>query len=269
MAFRFRNLIRAWPDWLGGGTPTQADATPGHPDRNEGRLVGYSLGLICDAFAERLRLGLLARFPQFCPPDALGPLGRDRVIRRGINEPADAYAARLVRYLDDHLTQGNPYALMDQLAAYCQATVRIRTVDRRGNWFTRDRDGTRSALIDQANWDWDGGSLAQWSRFWVVIYPTSDGLPWAASVGGTPAGWPAGGTIGTTATLDQVAAVRSIIREWQPDGTRCEWVIVAYDDASFDPSAPEPAGDWTNFGVDNAGAYEIARLTSARYWRGV
>ena len=255
MAFRFRgayeNLL---PSWL---------------RTDEGEKVAYSLGLLCDAFAERLRLGLLARFPQFAPPDALGPLGRDRVIRRGINEPDEAYAQRLVRYLDDHAVQGNPYALMDQLAAYCQASVRIRTVDRRGNWFTRERDGSRSVLLNQANWDWDGGSLAQWSRFWVIIYPTAANEPWGPSVGGSPASWPAGGTIGTTATPDQVASVRSIIREWQPDGTRCEWIAIAFDDTSFSPAAPEPDGHWANFGVDNAGAYEIARLTSARYWKGV
>lgn len=255
MAFRFRTAYkRLLPSWLATG---------------EGELVAYSIGLLCDAFAERMRMGLLARFPQFAPPDALGPLGRDRVIRRGINEPDAAYAARLVRYLDDRLVQGDPYALMDQLAAYCQAAVKIRTVDRSGNWFTRERDGSRSALISQANWNWDGASAAQWSRFWVIIYPTSTGLPWSASVGGSPASWPAGGTIGTTATPDQVASVRSIIREWQPDGTRCEWVIVAFDDASFDPTAPEPGGTWEHFGTDNAGAYEIARLTTARYWKGV
>jgi hypothetical protein len=255
MAFRFRRAYKTLlPAWLSTG---------------EGEFVGYSLGLLCDAFAERMRLGLLARFPQFAPPDALSYLGRDRRIVRGINEPDDAYAARLVRYLDDHRVQGNPYALMDQLAAYCQAEVRIRTVDRSGNWFTRDRDGTLSALINQANWDWDGGAASSWSRFWVIIYPTADGQPWAASVGGSPASWPVGGTIGTTATPDQVASVRSIIREWQPDGTRCEWVIVAFDDASFDPTAPEPDGTWANFGTDNAGAYEIARLTTARYWKGV
>jgi hypothetical protein len=255
MAFRFRRAYKTLlPAWLSTG---------------EGEFVGYSLGLLCDAFAERVRLGLLARFPQFAPPDALSYLGRDRRIVRGINEPDDAYAARLVRYLDDHRVQGNPYALMDQLASYCQAAVRIRTVDRSGNWFTRDRDGSRSALINQANWDWDGGAASSWSRFWVIIYPTAAGLPWSASVGGSPASWPSGGTIGTTATPDQVASVRSIIREWQPDGTRCEWIIIAFDDASFDPTAPEPDGTWANFGTDNAGAYEIARLTSARYWKGV
>ena len=63
--------------------------------------------------------------------------------------------------------------------------------------------------------------------------------------------------------------MRNIIREWQSDGTRCEWIIVAFDDASFDPTAPEPDGTWEYFGTDNAGAYEIARLTSARYWKGV
>lgn len=241
---------RLLPSWLTSG---------------DGGKVLYSLGAAKDAFCDRVYYSLLARFPQHAPADSLAYHSRDRKIVRGINETAESFSARLVRWLDDHYTRGNPYALMQQLQAYCNAAVRIRTVDRRGNWYTLDSDGTKHVTLAAGNWDWDDGGLDRWARFWVIIYPTSGGLPWSASV---PGAWPSGGTIGTSATLDEVASVRGIIRDWKPAGTKCEWVIIAYDAASFDPTAPEPDGTWQYYGTNNAGHYELARLTTARYWSG-
>jgi len=120
MRFRqaFYDLV---PAWLRGG---------------EGEGILYSAGFILDIFAERFRLAYEADLPEYAPADALTYLGRDRAIQRGINEPSTAYAARLVRHLDDHRTQGNPFALMDQLYAYLQTDgVTLRTVDNEGNWF--------------------------------------------------------------------------------------------------------------------------------------
>ena len=249
---RFRRAFKKLaPSWLTTG---------------EGELVLYSLGLIMDSFAERMRLSLQAKMPTHAPTDALSRLGRDRKIVRGINEPAAAYSARLLRYLDDHRVRGNPYALMDQLAEYCQADVMIRTVDRRGNWYTRERDGSRSVLLDQGNWDWDGTAVTQWSRFWVIIYPTSAGEPWSQQTqwGSTSR------TTGTTATTDQIASVKSIVREWKPAGTKCEWIIIAYDDTTFDPTDPtvDPSGDWAAWGLASGATYLPIRETTARYWVG-
>ena len=239
---------------------------PSWLNTGEGDLVCKSLGKIEDAFVDRARLGRLAAFPEYAPDDALALLGRQRGIVRGIAEPAEAYAARLIRYLDYHRVQGNPYALHAQLRAYLQADVPIRTVDRAGNWFTTDYDGTKSALIAQANWSWDALPASQWSRFWVVIY-AFDGVPFSVSTAGS---WPTGGTIGTSATPEQVATVRGIVRDWKPAGTTCEWIIIAFDPLSFNPAAPEPDGTWANFGTDvGGGAYVPARRATARYWRGV
>lgn len=241
---------------------------------DEGELVNYSLGLLLDAFAERARQGLLARFPSYAPADAYPYLGRDRKIVRGIGEPAESYVPRLLGWLDEHRVRGNPWALCRQLRAYCNNAVRVRTVDANGNWFAVERDGTETYSLFQENWNWDGVPASpHWSRFWVIIYPTDDGQPWAP-IDGTIAGehpgqiTRPGETIGTTATPEQVAAVRAIIRDWQPDGTRCEWVIVAFDDLSFDPSAPEPDGTWGTWGKYVGGSYVPARLATARYWSG-
>jgi len=242
----------------------------------DGGKVAASLALMVDDFAARAKLALLARFPGYAPDDAaLAAMGRDRRIIRGINEPSAAYAARLSRAFDDHKTRGNPFAMLRQLRAYLQAPCVVRTVDRRGNWYTIDADGVETAVINAANWNWDGGALSQWARFWVVIYPVNGTNPWAVTAGaiGDAGLW--GGalgadptlTIGTTATTDQVASVRSIIREWKPAGTTCEWIIVAFDDATFTPAgATDPAGAWAGWS-NHTGA--PVRLASARYWRGV
>jgi hypothetical protein len=236
----------------------------------EGGLVLGSLALMVDAAIDRCRQGLEARMPSRAPDDAMQWIGRDRKITRGINESKARYAARLIRWLDDHRVRGNPYALHDQLRAYMQVDVMVRTVDRRGNWFTTSAAGVRSVSINAANWNWDGVAASSWSRFWVIIYPTAAGLPWSPSVGDAGgASWPVGGTIGTTATPDDVNCVRSIIKDWKPAGTFCEWIIVAFDPASFDPAAPVPDGTWEHFGYDDAGNYYVARLESARFWKGV
>jgi hypothetical protein len=96
-------------------------------------------------------------------------------------------------------------------------------------------------------------------------------VPWAAVEGTIAGAHPGqigrpGETLGTTATPEQVAAVRAIIRDWQPDGMRAEWVIVAFDDESFDPAAPEPDGTWGTWGKYVGSAYVPARLSTARYW---
>lgn len=247
----FRKLV---PTWLSTG---------------EGELVLFSLGTLLDWTRDRVRLGLYARFPDYAPDDALAALGRDRMIMRGIGETAAEYAPRLKRWLDDHLIRGNPWALLEQIRAYCNADVVVRTVDRRGNWYTIAADGTRSVTRKAANWDWDGTAASSWSRFWVIIYPTAADEPWPD----IPAwgGWSETGT----ATTEQVAAIRTICAQWKPAGTICEWIIVAYDSASFSPAFPPlfagmPDGTWGSFGYDiGTGDYEPIRLDTARYWRGV
>lgn len=249
--FAYQKLM---PSWLTSG---------------EGELVGYSTRLVIDADAQRAAEAASARMPEQGPNGALLYHGRDRKLVRGIDELAASYAARLVGWLDAHKTRGNPFALGRQLQAYCNAAVRVRTVDQRGNWFTVDRDGSESYVLDTGNWNWDTAYTdADWGRFWVIIYPTTDGEPWDVGPrwGDADAVYSSSRTWGTTATPGQVAAVRQIVRDWKPAGTRCETIIIAFDDASFDPTAPEPDGDWLQWGVGDP--RDKNRLDTARYWKG-
>jgi hypothetical protein len=272
MARTFTENIKFWlPSWLGGAGSSGTDD----------EKVAGSLGLMLDDYAARARFGLLSRFPGVAvyldDEAALAAIGRDRRITRGINEPAAAYAVRLKRALDDHHTRGNPYTMLAQLQAYLQAPCVVRTVDRRGNWYSIDGDGNRSSSLNTGNWEWDELGPEDWSRFWVIIYPVGGTDPWAVSgAWGAPtlygdgtfgnAGKDPKYTFGTTATPDQVASVRAIIRDWKPAGTTCEWILIAFDDATFTPDgATDPAGEWGTWSNGTGGP---VRLDTARYWKG-
>lgn len=232
-------------------------------DETEGERLLWSLETLLDASLERVRQSVKARFPEHGPLDALSYHSRDRRIVRGLGELPEVFARRMLSWLDEHRVRGNPFALMRQLRAYCNAEVRVRVVDRRGNWYTLDRDGTTSYLLAQGDWDWDGGAASRWARFWVIIYPTAAGEPWTTgSQWGDPGlvwGDPTK-TWGTSATPQQVADVRRIVRDWKPAGTRCEHIIIAFDDDSFQPGGVDlPDGTWGS---------ARNRLDTARYWRG-
>ncbi len=247
----------------------------------ESELVGYVLMLMNDGAAERLRLGHLARFPQQGPDGAPGPddalaaLGRDRGVPRGIAETSTSYAYRLTQWLVDARTRGTARTMMKQLHDYCDSArvhgMSFRVVDVRGNWHSRDSSGAETSSLNTGNWDWDGDTTgSRWSRFWVIIYP---GTLWADT--GNEWGEPdcqdwgdLGHTWGSTATPEHVQTVRSIVADWKPGGTRCVNIILAFDEASFDPSSPEPDGLWAQPWKTVDGVVVASRLGTARYWNG-
>lgn len=239
----------------------------------EGGLVGYSLDLIKDAFVERLRLGFLAGFPQngpngeTAPEDALALIGRDRRVVRGIDESAESYAYRLTQWLVDRRRTGNPFALMKKLAEYTGPGVAFRTVDVRGNWYSRDEDGVETSSLATGNWDWDGDT-ARWSRFWVIVYP---GALWSAESTWGAGTWGAvsTGTWGSTMTPEHAASMHALVADWKPAGTRCAAIILALDPASFDPTAPEPDGLWGRWSKVVASTQVASRLATGRYVDGV
>jgi len=248
----------------------------------EGELVGYSLDIVLDAWVTRLMLGLLARFPQngpngeTAPTDALAAIGRDRRVVKGLFETEAEYAARELLWLDDRVRQGNPFMLMQKLAEYLGPLPSYRTVDARGNWYSRAADGTETSLLKQENWDWSGEPIGErWARFWVIIYPNGLWSEYPFDWGDTAGpGWGEGAettglTWGSTAPAEHVNTTRAIVADWMPAGTRCVNIIIAFDAASFDPTAPEPDGLWEHWSKNVAGVQVPARLDTARYWDGV
>lgn len=265
----FRTLRRFMaPRWLTNG---------------EGGLVGYALDLMKDAFAERLRLGHLARFPQndptgltTAPDDALTAMGRDRRVVKGIQDTNVTYAAKLVRWLEDRPSQGNPFTLMRKLAEYTGPGPSFRTVDARGNWYSRSAAGAESAALKTGNWNWDGPPGRRWSRFWVIVYPNGlwgPGQKWspytAQKWGATAASLDGSSlTLGSTATQEQVATLRALVSDWKPAHARCVNIIVAFDASSLNPASPEPNGSWGQATKYTTGVAVPSRITTARYLDG-
>ena len=238
-------------------------------DNGEGTLVGYALDLVKDAFARRAYLGLLAGFPQngpngeTAPTDALDEMGRDRRVIRGIDETDETYAGRLRTWLTDRRTAGNPYTLMRVLHAYTGTAhgVSFRTVDNRGNWYSRSAAGVETSSLNTGNWNWDAEASTSWARFWVIIYPGTRWVDAGQDWGDASNAWgDAVATWGsTTITEEHTRTLQALIADWKPAGTRCHSIILALDPASFSPSAPEPDGTWH---------YWSNRLTTALYLDG-
>lgn len=229
--------------------------------------VLYAFAIQFDALIDWVVLGVKCRFPELALPSALPALGRERGIRRGIFETDAQYAARLINWVPNQKRKGNPYAMMAQIAGYFTGyPVKVRIVNNRGTWYTREADGTETWHREVSpNWVWDSNGGTYDSRYYVLIYVDQGplqaphlwgdtGLKWAQT---TPKlFW------GAQALPGVAASLKAIIEEWNPPHAICDWVLFCFDPASFDPAssgAGYPDGTWEKW---------ANRLSTARYMRG-
>jgi hypothetical protein len=235
----FRDTLRnSLPRWLqGDNAVTRA-----------GRLV-YAFGVHLDAVADALVGGVKSRFPGVYSTETIPVIGRERRIIRGPFEGDDQYAARLRGAFDAHRRAGNPFALLEQLRAHLAPEtpgVLVSVVNRNGTVYARDSSGAPS--VTGGTWDWDA-TPELWSRFWVVLRATK----WTdEGINSAPGVFGEAGTMGSTATVEEVAAVRSIVSQWTPPHAQCVNVIVVLDGAAWD--ADQPDGDWDLWGNRNPAA---------------
>jgi hypothetical protein len=238
------------------------------------RLVYSFIGIPLDMIAEAADQAVKARFPMLAPEDALNPIGRDRVIVRGPNEPSSSYRERLLLWLVAWSGAGVGRAMLDQIAGLITPhKIRMRIWTQTGMVYTREPDA--SFVIERVPaglWNWDG-QPDLWARFWVVLYSVG-GIPWSRSpVMGTPGhfiGEDPTATIGSTAKATEVRTIRGIIDEWKPAKSKCVNVIISFDANAFAPtdaSPPLPAGTWFHY-------WDTPSLASNRdprgiYWKGV
>ncbi len=259
------------PKWLTRDVLTDAS---GEQTETDSRVL-WPLSLYFDATVDRITAGIKARFPGGgATADSLMYLGRDRQIVRGPNEPRAAYEVRLQRAIDDWRLAGNAWAVLEQLRAYCTPhLVRVSLVNNHGRWRTIERDGSRTRDNTSA-WNWDG-STSQWSRYWILIHVTtgSPPMPWdrlpqswgSGSTWGVP-----GVTWGSTATPEDVQAIRRIVTTWKHAGSRCVNICICFND-TLGPDAtspPGPDGTWSHWSKNVGGVQVPARHGSAVYWKG-
>jgi hypothetical protein len=281
------------------------------PDHAHWLDLAVAMGWLVDGMIEGVYTGFLAGLPgqnEFGPElggfinvDALPLLGRDRGVVRGPAETPASYAARLRKWRQGWRTAGTGFGLLGELRGVLGPTPpRVRLVSAAGVWHTIEEDGTRklhtpdgagyavsplgvvTAISTPAHpWDWDGGD--DWARVWPIIYaPTNPPLHGTGGVYGygmrfygTP-----NETLGTTATPAFVQMARGLFAQRKPAGISVPYIVVAFDEGSFDPetAGPYPAGGmpdgtWGHHGtvVDHAGVHARvdARLQTARDWKGV
>lgn len=242
----FRKLFYSLgPEWLTSG---------------EGESVLYSLHFMLDLWLERARQGVISRFPEYAPDDALSSISRDRKITRGLNEPRDSFSMRLIKWLDSHRIAGNPFALLTQIRAYLQADVKVATVDQAGNWYTIEANGTWSYSPSTAPWNWDSTTQMNWSRFWVIIYAET---LWTSAKYNDGSIYDSKRVWGLSATPDEIKGLRSVVRQWKPAHAKCEYIIAALDDSLF-PVGTQLDGNWGRYS-SRTNPRTAARSKSARY----
>src|SRR5258708_6161881 len=247
-----------------------------------GKSFKYVAGLILDATTDALRDGVKARFPGVGTPEALPYIGNDRQIIRGFAESDASYAKRLSQAFDSWKHAGSAPSVARQLLAYVTpATPRIRVVSSTlspafhqliTTWVTLEAGVVTFKQVQPGNWDWDGTSDPNWSRFWVIIYP---GVWTQMGTYGDGGRWGDGRTWGSSATIDQVRTLRKIIQQWKGSHSQCGadhgggGIILAFDSSMFDPdaapgSAGMPDGTWGTWSVGGV----RTRATPAAYLRG-
>jgi hypothetical protein len=242
--------------------------------------VLFALGLSFDGLMEWAMQGAQARMPGNGTPTALPHIARDRRLRRGPNEAQAAFEARLRAWIPTHKIDGTPYAVMQQIRAYAsphRPAIRYVSVSQDGlvGWLTllEDSDDIEYEWT-VGNWDWDGSDLA-FTRCWFIVYPNPE--LWAAGpVIGDPDLWNGaigepGFSIGSTATVEDVQAIRTLAREFKSAASTVHAIILAFDAGDFeagDSSPPNPDGGWEFFSKNVGGDQVAARIVGAAYWPG-
>lgn len=139
-----------------------------------------------------------------------------------------------------------------------------------------------------ANWDWDSvsqvnGSWGFWGA-WAILYATSpnnwtDPPEWSwdgtLNATGDDLTWDTiPGSWGLSVTMERVQGLRTVIGQWKPAHAWIRWIIVSFDNALFDPSAPagggvNPDGTFGRWSKIVNGQYVASRFGNAEYCDGI
>jgi hypothetical protein len=216
------------------------------------RLI-YALGIHIDALIDGTVAAVRRRFPGLDGyGDEIEPLGKERRIRRGRDEPDSSYASRLATWLDDHKTRGGPYAMLRQLHGYFVTAPRnVDLIYENGRRYHMAPDGT----VTMSDIAWVTPTATP-MRFWVV-------LEWIEGISGD-------GTWGDTGTWDDgglwdfslidlsedlAESLRLVPGDWQPAHVLQAYICVTppgYDITTVPPT------DWDD--PDALSALGIARF---------
>lgn len=241
----YRQLLRFLvPPWLSDRWPAK---------KSVGFRLLYSWSFILDELTEWTWQGLRAKWPTYGTPTAVPTIGRDRRIIRGPNEPIDAYALRLVGWLDAWRRAGTAIGVLLQLVPFFAPNTAplMRLVNAHGVWYGLQPGDTTAEAVNiahQHNWNWGNPPipfvLNPWARCWPIIYSDND-YPWTPEgIWDDPGTWGEDGVLDFSASVSEIQTLLQIIGQWKAAHSLYVRPIVAFDGASFDPSNPEPDGQW-------------------------
>jgi len=149
-----------------------------------------------DAFMQRARYGVRARFISVAPSDALPAIGEERQLARGPTDTDATYAARLVAAWDLWLWAGTPTGILRALGVLGYWDVYLVTATGRAH--TMNSAGVLTTTQNT------GGSflfaIRGWNRY-ALIFPA------------LPAAW--GGVVPGN-TSPEANAVRQTLAKWAP-----------------------------------------------------
>jgi hypothetical protein len=185
--------------------------------RTEGvRLIGGFADTV-DSIRDWMVAGIKLRFPGLYTLEGVDRIGTERRLRRGPNEDAETFAARLPRWWEDHRTRGNAYSLLQQMYVYLAGTLPppYEVVSYRGLRHTIDADG--NITRDKITWGTD--ETGNWARIWVFLYTT------ASSV-----------------TDEVMESYTAIVRDWVPAHVICKVVLIHPGTRLW--GYPQPVPDW-------------------------
>lgn len=209
-------LVRVLPRWATRGSYA-------------GALV-RGLASVWDALGQGARLAAKARHVggDFRPSDATEQTGIERGLERYRGESVGAHEARLVDAWQVWHRAGRPASIIEHVMLAVGATATIY----------EEVTGA---------WGWAGSSHG--GRFVVVLDPH----PWS---GMTLGSWVLGdGTLGSTATPDDVRDVRRMVRRWKSAASYPSWVVLVHAGASPSVLGLLTLGSW----VLGADADQVAR----------
>lgn len=257
-------------------------APPWLTGRGDGEKIAFTLEWLLDAFLEKVRQGLEARFPSRAGASALNLIIGDRGLLRGRNESTASIVSRLRAWRTPrtHRVRGNAYETLLQIWHYWGG-VYVATIDSHGlrheigaadsaDVGTLADPAIYASWVSAGNTQWDGAIAdVQWSRFWVVLQPTAalaisvqpdlgDASLWGGALG-TP-----GYTLGQTgATPADVAAMRALFQElkWRPIHAQPEWLVLGLDPLA----APDvvPNDTWLYWSKDSSGTRVASRVPTS------
>jgi hypothetical protein len=250
----FRDMVQAIsPSWLQGFV---------------GLRYMYSMAIQFDAIADAAAYAVRARFPDLAPPDAFQFLANDRQIDQGFQEPQSNFATRLTQWLDRWAHAGSPFGLLLAVRGFVSPDLpEVATVNQNGVWdyYTKGvQDSpslppTHSYQPGVVGWNWDSaswpflskiivnGAVGQaWWRTWVIIWSTTTG-PWhqTTQTYGDGSTWGGGESYGWTGSAVQANNLRALVKKWKSAGTWVPWIIVSFNDVTFQPSGTGTQPDGT------------------------